>query len=47
MLQLITGTFNNDFYFALNVAVGGNFAGPIDPAYTQSTMEVDFIRVYQ
>jgi beta-glucanase (GH16 family) len=36
-----------DFYFTLNVAVGGNFGGPIDPAFTQSTMEVDYIRVNQ
>jgi len=35
------------YFFTLNVTMGGNFGGPIDPAFTQSTMEVDYIRVYQ
>ncbi|NBL64101.1 family 16 glycosylhydrolase [Flavobacterium sp. NST-5] len=39
--------FNLDFFLILNVAMGGNFGGAIDPAFTQSTMEVDYVRVYQ
>ncbi len=39
--------FNKDFFFIMNVAMGGNFGGAIDPAFTSSTMEVDYIRVYQ
>ena len=39
--------FDKDFYFVLNIAMGGSFGGAIDPAFTQSTMEVDYIRVYQ
>ena len=39
--------FNKDFFLIMNVAMGGNFGGTIDPAFTQSTMEVDYIRVYQ
>lgn len=39
--------FDKDFYFILNIAMGGSFGGAIDPAFTQSTMEVDYIRVYQ
>lgn len=39
--------FNKDFFMILNVAMGGNFGGEIDPAFTESTMEVDYIRVYQ
>jgi len=35
------------YFFILNMATGGNFGSPIDPAFTQSTMEVDYIRVYQ
>jgi beta-glucanase (GH16 family) len=31
----------------LNVAMGGTFGGTIDPTFTQSSMEVDYIRVYQ
>ena len=39
--------FNKEFFFIMNVAMGGNFGGAIDPAFTSSTMEVDYIRVYQ
>lgn len=39
--------FNKDFFLILNVAMGGNFGGAIDPAFSSSTMEVDYIRVYQ
>lgn len=39
--------FNADFFIILNVAMGGGFGGPVDPNFTQSTMEVDYVRVYQ
>ena len=39
--------FNKNFFLILNVAMGGNFGGAIDPAFQESTMEVDYIRVYQ
>ena len=39
--------FNHDFFFILNVAMGGAFGGAVDPAFTNSTMEVDYIRVYK
>lgn len=39
--------FNKDFFLILNVAMGGNFGGAIDAAFTQSAMEVDYIRIYQ
>lgn len=39
--------FNKDFFFILNVAMGGTFGGAIDPAFMQSTMEVDYVRMYQ
>ena len=42
-----TRPFDKDFFFILNVAMGGNLGGTIDPAFTQSTMEVDYIRVYK
>ena len=38
--------FNQDFFFILNVAMGGNFAGAMDPAVTNATMEIDYVRVY-
>ncbi len=39
--------FNKDFFFILNVALGGDLGGTIDPNFTQDTMEIDYIRVYQ
>ena len=39
--------YNDDFYFIMNVAMGGSFGGDIDPAFVESTMEVDYIRFYQ
>jgi beta-glucanase (GH16 family) len=39
--------FNNNFFLLLNVAVGGTFGGAVDPAFSQSAMEVDYVRVYQ
>jgi beta-glucanase (GH16 family) len=39
--------FNNDFFLILNVAMGGNFGGAIDSAFNQSTMEIDYVRVYR
>lgn len=41
--------FNKPFFFILNVAVGGNFGGTIDPnAFNKDVMmKVDWIRVYQ
>ena len=39
--------FNQDFFLIMNVAMGGNFGGTIDPAFVESSMEVDYIRVYQ
>jgi len=39
--------FNHNFFLLLNVAIGGNFAGAVDPTITNATMEVDYIRVYK
>ena len=39
--------FNHDFFLIMNVAMGGNFGGAVDPGFTQSTLEVDYVRVYQ
>jgi beta-glucanase (GH16 family) len=39
--------FNSDFFLIMNVAMGGTFGGTIDPAFTQSSMEVDYVKVYQ
>lgn len=39
--------FNKDFFLILNVAMGGTFGGEIDPDFVESSMEVDYIRVFQ
>jgi hypothetical protein len=39
--------FNQNFFIILNVAMGGNFGGPVDPAFVSSSMEIDYVRVYQ
>lgn len=39
--------FNQDFFFILNIAMGGTLGGAIDPAFTQDTMEIDYVKVYQ
>ncbi|PVX46399.1 beta-glucanase (GH16 family) [Flavobacterium sp. 103] len=38
--------FNKNFYLIVNLAMGGNWGGPVDPNFTSSTLEVDYIRVY-
>lgn len=39
--------FNHDFFLLINLAIGGNFAGAVDPALTNASFEVDYIRVYR
>ncbi|HSF83910.1 MAG TPA: carbohydrate binding domain-containing protein [Anaerolineales bacterium] len=40
--------FNHPFFIILNVAVGGNFGGPVGPdTVFPQTMKVDYVRVYQ
>jgi beta-glucanase (GH16 family) len=38
--------FNQPFFIILNQALGGTFGGPVDPAFTNAVMEVDYVRVY-
>ncbi|REG98089.1 glycoside hydrolase family 16 protein [Flavobacterium aquicola] len=38
--------FNKNFYLIVNLAMGGVWGGPVDPDFTSSTLEVDYIRVY-
>ncbi len=38
--------FNHDFFIILNLAMGGNFGGAIDPSVNGGTVEVDYVRVY-
>jgi beta-glucanase (GH16 family) len=42
-----TWPFDANQYLILNVAMGGSFGGPIGPNFVESTMEIDYVRVYQ
>ncbi len=42
-----TWPFDSDQFLILNVAMGGSFGGDIDDAFTEASMEVDYVRVYQ
>ena len=42
-----TWPFDLDQFLILNVAMGGTLGGTIDPDFTESTMEIDYVRVYQ
>jgi len=39
--------FNKDFFLIMNVAMGGTFGGDIDPNFAESSMEIDYVRIYQ
>ena len=39
--------FDKPQFIILNVAMGGSLGGDIDPNFTQSSMEIDYVRVYQ
>lgn len=39
--------FNHNFFLIMNIAMGGNFGGAIAPGFTQSSLEVDYVKVYQ
>ncbi|MBT8393636.1 MAG: glycoside hydrolase family 16 protein [Flavobacteriaceae bacterium] len=39
--------FNEDFFIILNIAIGGNLGGDVDPSFTEDSMEIDYVRVYQ
>lgn len=41
-----TFPFNQKFYLIVNLAMGGVWGGPVYPNFTSSTLEVDYIRVY-
>ncbi|MDE3236094.1 MAG: family 16 glycosylhydrolase [Bacteroidota bacterium] len=39
--------FNQNFFMILNLAIGGNFGGSVDPNFVSDQMEIDYVRVYQ
>ena len=38
--------FNQNFFIILNVAMGGTFGGSVDPVFSNASMEIDYVRVY-
>ncbi len=42
-----TWPFNANFFIIMNLAMGGTFGGPIDPALSFAEMQVDYVQVYQ
>jgi len=42
-----TWPFDADQFIILNIAMGGNLGGIIDSNFETSTMEIDYVRVYQ
>jgi beta-glucanase (GH16 family) len=36
--------FDHEFYLVVNLAMGGNLGGPIDPKLQKATMSFDWIR---
>ena len=38
--------FNKEFFLILNIAMGGNFTGDIDPELARADLYVDYIRYY-
>jgi glycerophosphoryl diester phosphodiesterase len=39
--------FNHDFFLIFNCALGGTYGGSIDPNFTSSNFDIDYVRVYQ
>jgi beta-glucanase (GH16 family) len=39
--------FDNPQYLILNLAIGGDLGGAVDPAFTSQQLEVDYVRVYR
>ena len=39
--------YDNRHYLLLNISIGGNLGGDIDPSFSQDRMEVDYVRVFQ
>ncbi len=39
--------FNQNFFLIMNLAMGGTFGGAVESGFSNATMEIDYIRVYQ
>jgi beta-glucanase (GH16 family) len=39
--------FNHNFFLIFNCAIGGSYGGAIDPNFSSSSFEIDYVRVYK
>ncbi|WP_338407859.1 family 16 glycosylhydrolase [uncultured Flavobacterium sp.] len=39
--------FNHDFFLIFNCAIGGHYGGAIDPNFSSSNFDIDYVRVFQ
>jgi beta-glucanase (GH16 family) len=39
--------FNHEHYLILNIAIGGTLGGEVPETFTEDTMEIDYVRIYQ
>ena len=39
--------FDNEHFILLNIAMGGNLGGTIDPNFSSGVMEIDYVRVFE
>jgi beta-glucanase (GH16 family) len=39
--------FNHPFYILLNLAIGGDFGGNVDHAFSADSIEIDYVRVFK
>jgi beta-glucanase (GH16 family) len=39
--------YNQNFFFLLNIAMGGGFGGAVDPSFSSAIFEIDYVRVYK
>ena len=39
--------FNHPHYLILNIAMGGNLGGEVPADFTEGTLEIDYVRIYQ
>lgn len=42
-----TWPYTANQFIILNIAMGGSFGGPIENSFNESSMEIDYVRVYQ
>ncbi|MEL6345234.1 MAG: family 16 glycosylhydrolase [Myxococcota bacterium] len=47
LANTVTRPYDNPHYLLLNIAMGGNLGGAVPGDFTDATLEIDYVRVYQ